>query len=206
MGTSHIGTRARPRVEIRQRAISTGPSNNARCWASVRNGPLSGGRVGPMDDLGFERVHGRATHARSLCFYAPGLRRSRGAGRVLEPTPLPTEVIVEPEARNETGSDPAGHRLQFAVADQCADIVLGTAQLDGNLADREGSGQVHHRSIAKREESMLLSIRGNASRGRVPARELRPLLDKPVELVLPTHGEPADRAALEQAPALDVDT
>jgi len=28
---------------------------------------------------------------------------------------------------------------------------------------------------------------------------LRPLLDKPVEMVLPTHGEPADRAALERA-------
>ena len=28
---------------------------------------------------------------------------------------------------------------------------------------------------------------------------LRPLLDKPVEFVLPTHGEPADRAALERA-------
>jgi len=28
---------------------------------------------------------------------------------------------------------------------------------------------------------------------------LRPLLDKPVELVLPAHGAPADRAALERA-------
>ena len=31
------------------------------------------------------------------------------------------------------------------------------------------------------------------------AAGLRPLLDKPVEIVLPTHGEPADRAALERA-------
>ena len=31
------------------------------------------------------------------------------------------------------------------------------------------------------------------------ASGLRPLLDKPVEFVLPTHGEPADRAALERA-------
>ena len=31
------------------------------------------------------------------------------------------------------------------------------------------------------------------------ATGLRPLLDKPVEFVLPTHGEPADRVALEQA-------
>ena len=31
------------------------------------------------------------------------------------------------------------------------------------------------------------------------AQEMRPLLDLPVELVLPTHGGPADRAALERA-------
>ena len=31
------------------------------------------------------------------------------------------------------------------------------------------------------------------------ATGLRPLLEKPVEFVLPTHGEPADRAALERA-------
>lgn len=31
------------------------------------------------------------------------------------------------------------------------------------------------------------------------AQRLRPLLDLPVELVLPAHGEPADRAALERA-------
>ena len=30
-------------------------------------------------------------------------------------------------------------------------------------------------------------------------RRLRPLLDLPVELVLPAHGEPTDRAALERA-------
>ena len=28
---------------------------------------------------------------------------------------------------------------------------------------------------------------------------LRPLLEKPIEHVLPTHGEPTDRAALERA-------
>jgi hypothetical protein len=31
------------------------------------------------------------------------------------------------------------------------------------------------------------------------ARRLRPLLDLPVDVVLPTHAEPADRAALERA-------
>jgi len=31
------------------------------------------------------------------------------------------------------------------------------------------------------------------------ASGLRPLLDKPVQHVLPTHGQPADRSALERA-------
>jgi hypothetical protein len=30
-------------------------------------------------------------------------------------------------------------------------------------------------------------------------KRLRPILDLPVELVLPAHGEPTDRAALERA-------
>jgi hypothetical protein len=30
---------------------------------------------------------------------------------------------------------------------------------------------------------------------------LRPMLDLPVELVLPAHGEPTDRAALERLPS-----
>src|SRR5204862_1307829 len=37
------------------------------------------------------------------------------------------------------------------------------------------------------------------------ATGLRPLLDKPVEFVLPTHGEPTDRAALEPALACSGD-
>jgi glyoxylase-like metal-dependent hydrolase (beta-lactamase superfamily II) len=41
-------------------------------------------------------------------------------------------------------------------------------------------------------------LRGGVTRQEVLAR-LRPLLERPVELVLPTHGAPADRAALERA-------
>jgi len=41
-------------------------------------------------------------------------------------------------------------------------------------------------------------LRGDARRDDIVAG-LRPLLDLPVALVLPTHGEPADRAALERA-------
>lgn len=41
-------------------------------------------------------------------------------------------------------------------------------------------------------------LRGGVTRAEVVAR-LRPLLDSPVELVLPTHGTPADRSAFERA-------
>ena len=41
-------------------------------------------------------------------------------------------------------------------------------------------------------------LRGGVTRADVVDR-LRPLLDRPVELVLPTHGEPRDRAAFEAA-------
>ena len=43
-----------------------------------------------------------------------------------------------------------------------------------------------------------LGGRKHVTRGDVAA-ELRPLLDLPVERMLPAHGEPTDRAALERA-------
>ena len=43
-----------------------------------------------------------------------------------------------------------------------------------------------------------LGGRTNVTRDEVVAR-LRPLLDLPVEIVLPAHGAPTDRAALERA-------
>jgi hypothetical protein len=47
-----------------------------------------------------------------------------------------TQIVVELVTRNESGSDPAGDRLQFAVTDQCANVVLGAAEFGGNFADR----------------------------------------------------------------------
>jgi glyoxylase-like metal-dependent hydrolase (beta-lactamase superfamily II) len=41
-------------------------------------------------------------------------------------------------------------------------------------------------------------LRGGVTREQVVER-LRPLLDLPIDLVLPTHGSPTDRAALERA-------
>ena len=41
-------------------------------------------------------------------------------------------------------------------------------------------------------------LRGGVTREAV-AERLRPLLERPVEVVLPTHGAPTDRAALERA-------
>lgn len=45
---------------------------------------------------------------------------------------------------------------------------------------------------------LLLSLGKGVTRGQVVA-QLRPLFDRSVELVLPAHGAPADRAALERA-------
>ena len=44
-------------------------------------------------------------------------------------------------------------------------------------------------------------LRGGVTREQVVER-LRPLLDMPVEVVLPAHGAPTDRAALERALSL----
>jgi len=60
----------------------------------------------------------------------------------------PTQIGVELVTRNKSGSDPAGDRLQFVVTDQCANVVLGAAEFGGNLADGQGCGQLHARSIA----------------------------------------------------------
>jgi hypothetical protein len=67
----------------------------------------------------------------------------RGSGRVSNSVPAPAQVIVQLVARNEAGSDPAGDRLQLAVADQCANLVLGAGELGRNLPDGEGCGPVH---------------------------------------------------------------
>jgi hypothetical protein len=60
----------------------------------------------------------------------------------------PTQIRVEFVARNKPGSDPAGDGLKLAVTDQSANVVLGAAELGGNLADRQGSGPLHARSMA----------------------------------------------------------
>ena len=60
----------------------------------------------------------------------------------------PTQISVELVTGNESGSDPAGDRLQFVVTDQRANVVLGAAELGSNLADCQGRGPFHARSIA----------------------------------------------------------
>ena len=50
----------------------------------------------------------------------PGLRRRRGSESVFDPTKIGIEYVT----RNESGSDPAGDSLQFALTDQCASVVL----------------------------------------------------------------------------------
>lgn len=67
----------------------------------------------------------------------------RSTGRICEPAPQPAEVVIQPMARNEARPDPAGNRLQLAGPDQRTDIVLGAAELVGDLADGERRRRVH---------------------------------------------------------------
>jgi hypothetical protein len=60
----------------------------------------------------------------------------------------PTQISVELVPRNESGPDPAGDRLKFVVTDQRANVVLGAAELGGNLTDRQRCGPLHTRSMA----------------------------------------------------------
>ena len=54
------------------------------------------------------------------------------AGPVLEPAQIGVELVT----RNESGSDPAGDRLKLALTDECANVVLGAAELDGIVQPR----------------------------------------------------------------------
>jgi hypothetical protein len=60
----------------------------------------------------------------------------------------PAKVGVEHVARNETGPDAAGDRLQLSVTDQRAHVLLGAPELGGDVAYRQGCGPAHRRSIA----------------------------------------------------------
>ena len=60
----------------------------------------------------------------------------------------PTKIGIEYVTRNEPGSDPAGDGLQFALTDQCADVVLGATELRGDLTHSQGRRPLHARSIA----------------------------------------------------------
>jgi hypothetical protein len=64
-----------------------------------------------------------------------------------------TQISVELVARHESGPDPAGDRLQLVLTNQCANVVLGAAELGGNLADCQGCGPLHARSIARRSST-----------------------------------------------------
>jgi hypothetical protein len=60
-----------------------------------------------------------------------------------------TEIGIELVTRNESGSDPAGNRLQLVVTNQAANVVLGAAELGRDLADCQRCGPLHPRSIAR---------------------------------------------------------
>jgi glyoxylase-like metal-dependent hydrolase (beta-lactamase superfamily II) len=150
----------------------------------------------PVDELAANREtaivltcpwHARASRTLSKLFgatlYAP--RPDEG-----DSNPLPAQVFA------------AGDRLPFGVEAfpgmEPNDLVLwiescGALAAGDTLIDR-GQGVEFPRDWASRGAV--------AARGVPPDRileSLRPLLELPVELVLPTHGPPGDRAALERA-------
>ena len=61
----------------------------------------------------------------------------------------PANVGVELVRWNEAGPDAAGDRPQLPVADQNADLFLGAVELGRNLADGQGRGPVHARTLRR---------------------------------------------------------
>jgi hypothetical protein len=85
-------------------------------------------------------------------------RSLRAAALVL----VPAKVVVEFVPWNEAGPDPARDRLEFPLADQSANLVLGALELGRNLADREGCGPVHARSIPDCSRELWLRVQLSA--------------------------------------------
>jgi glyoxylase-like metal-dependent hydrolase (beta-lactamase superfamily II) len=88
-----------------------------------------------------------------------------------------------------------GDRLAFG-----ADAYAGREENDVVLWIERFGAVVAGDSLADFGTGLALNewLRGGVTREQVLER-LRPLLALPVEVVLPAHGEPADRAALERA-------
>jgi glyoxylase-like metal-dependent hydrolase (beta-lactamase superfamily II) len=104
-----------------------------------------------------------------------------------DPDPLSAEVF--------RGGDTLAFGVRAFEAFEPNDLVLyvesGRAVVAGDtLIDRGNGLQVHPEWPVE------------AVTAEDVAERLRPLLDLPVELVLPTHADPADRAALERALSL----
>ena len=65
----------------------------------------------------------------------------------------PTQIRVERVARNERGSDAASDGLKLTLTRQRANVVLGAAELGGNLADGQRLRPFHARSMACRSST-----------------------------------------------------
>jgi uncharacterized protein YjbI with pentapeptide repeats len=74
-----------------------------------------------------------------------------------EPVPETAQIGVDLVTRDEPGSDPARDRPQLAGADQPADVVLGAAELGGELAHRQGCRPVHAREY-RRDRAYRLAV------------------------------------------------
>ena len=101
----------------------------------------------------------------------------------------------------EHGTHP--RRRAAAIA---ALVLSAAAAAPGRTAAAEADAEAYRRILAERSPAVVtirfvldiqLGGRKHVTREEI-AHGLRPLLDLPVELVLPAHGEPLDRAALER--------
>ena len=144
--------------------------------------------------------HERETKELGLPVYAPRPESAQELVETFDVDPARLEGWVSSDLKwlvHEGGGEfheipPAPFGLEVFPGRTRADVVYWAgrhrAVIAGDTLADWGDGVKIH--------SEWLSAK--VSREQVAAG-LRPLLDKPVELVLPAHGEPADRAALERA-------
>ena len=138
------------RPELIERAGPDAHPRRSKRTGAVRRGPGRGGRAsaalgGAHRDLA---AAGPSRPRRGESVPRGHLPRVVDAGQ-FDAAPLTAEVVVQAVARHEARPNPARDRLQLALADQCANLVLRAVELDGDLADGEWGGPLHGRSIAR---------------------------------------------------------
>ena len=120
-----------------------------------------------------------------------GITAEQAAGR----QPRPALAENGGHAREDTGSSPA---IGCPSASRRSSERIRRTSCIGSRANVRSSPATHSSTSARAWRSTKGGYAKVQTREEV-AEEMRPLLELPVELVLPTHGAPTDRAALERA-------